>query len=376
MSNHKLAPIVYFDGTFLNNSTGIGRDAANLLSASKIAFGGRLEIVYPKFEITSGKVEFSRTPSSQLNRKLLAICVAFTKRPIKVFLPERSVYIQSHLFGILPLGKLVQSIVRLHDIFPVTNPDWFRVIPQRVFEISFESAIKSSFFVCDSLATKRDLLDLSPSSEERTLVSYCPVSIPERQSCQKCSLCLNFPTRSTKIVVTIGTLEPRKNYVALLQAWEKFTIDKDGSYSLIIIGKFGWKYRAINAHLKRSISAGTVLHFSDACDGSMVKMLESADFYISASLNEGFNLPAAEAALMQKKLLLSDIPVHRELYSDNALYFDPLEPHSISTALEAAQSHANFLGESHNVIQFRDRVMELADTLKTISELGRNKKNY
>jgi glycosyltransferase involved in cell wall biosynthesis len=376
MSNHKLAPTVYFDGTFLNNSTGIGRDASNLLSASKIAFGGRLEIVYPKFEITSGKVKFLRTPSSHFNRKLLAICVAFTKRPMKVFLPERSVYIQSHLFGILPLGKLVQSIVRLHDIFPVTNPAWFKVIPQRVFEISLESAIKSSFFVCDSYATKRDLLDLSPSSEGRTLVSYCPVSIPETQGCQKCSLCLNFPAKNIKNVVTVGTLEPRKNYVALLQAWDKFIVGKDGRYSLIIIGKFGWKYRAINAHLKRSISAGTVLHFSDACDGSMVKILESADFYISASLNEGFNLPAAEAALMQKKLLLSDIPVHRELYSDDAIYFDPIEPDSIATALELAQSPSNFLGESHNVVQLGDSVLDLADTLKTISELDRNKKNY
>ncbi|MET4118621.1 glycosyltransferase involved in cell wall biosynthesis [Bradyrhizobium sp. JR1.5] len=54
----------------------------------------------------------------------------------------------------------------------------------------------------------------------------------------------------------------------------------------------------------------------------VLNLSRHAEFFMSASLFEGFNMSAAEAAKLRRPVLLSDIPVHRELFSDYAHLFD------------------------------------------------------
>jgi glycosyltransferase involved in cell wall biosynthesis len=59
-------------------------------------------------------------------------------------------------------------------------------------------------------------------------------------------------------------------------------------------------------------------------------------FLLSPSLDEGHNLPIAEAISHGANVLCSDIPVHREFYNGQALFFDPLHAESIATAIDNA----------------------------------------
>ena len=368
MGTPKKSTPVYFDGSFLNNKTGIGRDAGNLLVASRMAFGDAVQIVYPKFKIWSGSTFSSKKPQNEIVRKFFLIWVILSRKPIKVKVPAGSIYIQSHLYGVQPVGTSIKSIVRLHDVFPITNPNWFRKLPRNIFIISINSAILESYFICDSNSTKNEFVKLFPNVKLRSLVAHCPVQVPQTKPCQKCSLCLNYPNLNLNFVITIGTLEPRKNYVALLRAWKEFKRFDASNKTLIVVGKFGWKFKKIKTVLADSIRDQSVLHYPDACDGSMIKLIKSAKAYISASLNEGFNLPAAEAAILGKKLLLSNISIHRELYSEDVLFFNPLSITSIKNSFKKLFYSEHTSHQISNNLSYKELLGKLTEALQIIGK--------
>jgi glycosyltransferase involved in cell wall biosynthesis len=105
----------------------------------------------------------------------------------------------------------------------------------------------------------------------------------------------------------VGTIEPRKNYE------QAFRIQASSGELplLVIVGRKGWKSKKV---LTRLLSLKNVLWISGACDGSLLEMFQKANCYISTSLNEGFNIPASEAMHLGTPMILSDIPIHQELY--------------------------------------------------------------
>jgi hypothetical protein len=91
---------------------------------------------------------------------------------------------------------------------------------------------------------------------------------------------------------------------------------------LIVVGKFGWKVNAHEREFLRSKEQG-ILHLESACDGSLEDIFDNAAAFISTSFAEGFNIPAEKARKRNIPLLLSDIPIHRELYDQsNTTFFD------------------------------------------------------
>ena len=68
----------------------------------------------------------------------------------------------------------------------------------------------------------------------------------------------------------------------------------------------------------------------------MSSWLARAEFLLSPSLDEGLNLPIAEALTQGGRVLCSDIPVHREFYDGHAHFFDPLRLDGIVSALNEA----------------------------------------
>jgi glycosyltransferase involved in cell wall biosynthesis len=71
-------------------------------------------------------------------------------------------------------------------------------------------------------------------------------------------------------------------------------------------------------------------------DGELKKIYQNAVAFVYPSLYEGFGLPGLEAMAAGTLVLASDIPVFREIYQDNALYFNPKEVSSIKETMRRA----------------------------------------
>ncbi len=227
-----------------------------------------------------------------------------------IFIPQ--------LQGYLPYSKGT-GVIRIHDIFPVTNPEWFRKISVRIFKLTLAKAIENEhLFICNSVTTQNSLLSIYPAA--RTQLVYCNTETMESTKCGHCEYCRDIEQIARKpFLLTVGTIEPRKNYERLIQIWKKCPNPK--GLQLIIVGRYGWKSRRTFRHLNQKNQNAKYLQ--DVCDGGVQELTRSCQAYISVSLGEGFNLPAMDAARNVKPLILSDIPIHRELYGESATYLDP-----------------------------------------------------
>ena len=205
--------------------------------------------------------------------------------------------------------------MRLHDIFPATNPEWFRSYESFTFKKSLKVAIKNqAIFICNSNTTANSLKEFSPGMTNRVYVINCETENFKSENCENCDGCkLLTSEMSEKFALSVGTIEPRKNYSQLLELWKSGFFSYKGAEKLIIVGQYGWKCKRLKRELSQNIR--NVLWIKKCCDGALGILYAKALFYVNLSFNEGFNIPAFEAShIFRKEMILSDIPIHRELY--------------------------------------------------------------
>jgi alpha-1,3-rhamnosyl/mannosyltransferase len=118
----------------------------------------------------------------------------------------------------------------------------------------------------------------------------------------------------------VGTLEPRKNIVALLQAWRLVRQRLAEPPALVLCGRFGWKTREIQREVRLAAREGWLQHLGYVTEGELASLYREASLVILPSLYEGFGLPAVEAMFADTPLVCSDIEVLREVAGDAALY--------------------------------------------------------
>ncbi len=159
-----------------------------------------------------------------------------------------------------------------------------------------------------------------------------------------------------RYVLHVGTLEPRKNLPTLLEAWRLLrgvapearqrnvgSVAPEacqrnvGSVApvppLVLCGRLGWKSDALAAEIEQGQAEGWLLHYGYLPDEQVAALYRGALLVVVPSIYEGFGLPAVEAMGAGAPLLLSDIPVLREVAGDAAIYAPPERPESWADAV-------------------------------------------
>jgi alpha-1,3-rhamnosyl/mannosyltransferase len=118
----------------------------------------------------------------------------------------------------------------------------------------------------------------------------------------------------------VGTLEPRKNIVALLGAWRLVRQQLTEPPALVLCGRFGWKSREIQREVRLAEREGWLQHLGYVTEGELATLYREAAIVVLPSLYEGFGFPAVEAMFADTPLVCSDIAVLQEVAGDAALY--------------------------------------------------------
>jgi glycosyltransferase involved in cell wall biosynthesis len=145
---------------------------------------------------------------------------------------------------------------------------------------------------------------------------------------------LGLPER---FILHVGTLEPRKNLVRLLDAY--FTLLASGrayGHHLVLAGRRGWRCDPIFARVAaQQPGFQQHIHFLDYVhDADLPLLYNLASVFAYPSLYEGFGLPVAEALACGVPTLTAKIGATAEIASDAALLADPLDTPSLAAGLE------------------------------------------
>jgi glycosyltransferase involved in cell wall biosynthesis len=136
--------------------------------------------------------------------------------------------------------------------------------------------------------------------------------------------------------LTVGTVEPRKNHITALAAFEQLW--KSGvEVCYVIVGKSGWLVNALRTRIQEHAEFGRRLFWFDNCDDTDLQYLyRHATAVIQPSIAEGFGLPIVEAAHFGTPVIASNIRIFREVGGESISYFDPMDAEALAKRLTEA----------------------------------------
>ena len=152
-------------------------------------------------------------------------------------------------------------------------------------------------------------------------------------------------------ILSVGTLQPRKNFARLIEAFS--LLKNDGGWEdvqLVIVGKKGWLYDDILAAPQHFSVADRVRFLDFVPDDDLPELYRNARCFALPSLYEGFGLPVLEAMAAGTQVVVSNTSSLPEVAGKAGIYVDPLDVDSIASGLKTAL-------DEHGTKQWKDRIL-------------------
>ncbi|WP_298905201.1 glycosyltransferase family 1 protein [uncultured Aliiroseovarius sp.] len=220
-----------------------------------------------------------------------------------------------------------KPVFLLHDIIPLSHPEYVRKKSQRKYKVYLERILQcGALILANSEDTKHKLSEHCTSKNIPVpQIETLPLGISPSAGHKP------VPRNSTTpYFMIIGTVEPRKNHLLLIEAWKRMLAEADGKQvpKLFIVGKLGWSgSKILNTLNQDDALKDHIVHITGASDETIEKMLQQATGVLFPSFVEGYGLPLVEALDKRVPVICSDLAVFRELGGEHPRYvpYDDIE---------------------------------------------------
>ena len=225
-----------------------------------------------------------------------------------------------------------RNVVVVHDLFPLTNPEWF----SPVFAAVQATLLRAHLRFARTIAVVSEPMAKEVRSRARpgaqiVLVPNAPSAVFLAPRDTSSGVLERLELVSGGYLLVVGSMDPRKNLARIFEAYGALSAEQRSSLPLVVVGTSN----AIFGTSRIEWPSG-VIRAGYVRDEELVDLYSNARATVFGSLAEGFGLPVVEAAACGSPLLLSNIDVFRWLCGSTATYFDPLSTASITDVLRLA----------------------------------------
>jgi glycosyltransferase involved in cell wall biosynthesis len=289
---------------------------------------------------------------SRINiRKLVPYSVYqlfFNSIPYHFFFPDQADI--THFYNnMIPCGVNGKKVVTIHDLthkaYPETMDPALKTFMDRNFKISLDRADKiatvsefSKGEIINYFAVDPSKIVVIPSAVNTN--SYFPIKDTEILAQYKKKYAI-----VGEYFLYLGTLEPRKNIGALIDAYHLLKQKIPDAPRLLLGGKKGWLYESIFKKVEELGLGKDVLFLGYVPDEDVAPLMCGAVAFVFPSLYEGFGTPPLEAMACGVPVLTSNCSSLPEVTGDAALLVDPLRVESIAVGLERLVADKNLREE-------------------------------
>ncbi len=312
------------------------RDHANqyVLFVPRDAHNALLQFDWPE--------NFSITRAPLTERVLAALWQrARVPLPVETFIGAVDLFYSPDF--LLPPTRARRAIVTVHDLSYVRVPECFPEPLLKYLNRAVPQALqRADLILADAASTQRDLADVYRVPLEKIRVLYPGADARFRPDvAEDAKSRVRARTRGKPYLLSVGTIQPRKNYVRLLEAFAKIIANcglQIANLQLVICGGRGWMYDEIYQAVERLGLSERVLFTDFVSDDDLPALYALATLFVYPSLYEGFGLPIAEAMACGAPVLSSNASSLPEVAGDAALYFDPYNVDVLAEAMQRALS--------------------------------------
>ena len=216
-----------------------------------------------------------------------------------------------------------KKILTVYDLSWILNPEFHPKKRVLFMEKYFEKSLRqASAIISISNYVKKNIIDIFNISEKKIFVTHLGCSSNFINNLEE-NYVQNFlkskKLKKDNFLLVISTLEPRKNIINTIRAYNNLSLDKS-ELPLVIVGTPGWKYDKI---LELINSTKGVVHLKNVTDKELNILLFSQKFCVFNSFSEGFGLPIIESMNFSKPVITSNNSSMNEIAQNFAILNDP-----------------------------------------------------
>lgn len=246
----------------------------------------------------------------------------------------------------LRLPRTCARVVTIHDLSFEHFPEFFAPHLRLLLKLSVpRSARAADAVLVDSEFVKRDLVATYRLAPDKIAVTHAAVEAEFRRVDEAAAL---DPIRAkyrtgARFILGVGNLQPRKNWLRLIEAFAQAKQEHRLPHTLVIVGPRAWQSEQVVAAAQGLDDAVVFTGYVPTSD--LVLLYNAAEVFVYPSLYEGFGLPVLEAMACGTPVITSNVSALPEIAGDAALLVNPYATQDIAAALVRVVSDEAYRAE-------------------------------
>ena len=237
----------------------------------------------------------------------------------------------------MPVATRKRLVATIHDIGPLTHPEYFHSQKPWLVKRSFEHVVRyADAIVCVSQATADEVVGYageSVSKRVRVVREGVDADFFSQVPSSHCETIERLPFKGAPFFLAAGAISPRKNIQRILEGFKQ--VKNNIPHQLVLVGGQGWDTSEVSKVLADPSLSARVHQLGYVSDEELQALYKQADFYIHPSLFEGFGLTVLEAMAASCPVITSNVSSLPEVAGKAALLVDPLSVDDIAEAIES-----------------------------------------
>lgn len=253
-----------------------------------------------------------------------------------------------HTQYILPIPCFASSIVTIHDILFETHPQYFDLLFRLRSKILMRfSAQRASHVFTVSEFSRQEMLFHYQILPEKISVIHNGVDTNKFHPGESGNdIIERRGLRSKRFLLSVGRLEPRKNYVTLLRAYAQL---KNTTIPLVIIGQPHFGFKEVYQVIEELNLGRRVKVFSEIPDDELPAFYRHAKLFVYPTWAEGFGMPPLESMASGVPVISSNSTSIPEIAGNAAVLIDPSDISELAKTIDHVLSDENFYNEKQQL---------------------------
>lgn len=248
-----------------------------------------------------------------------------------------------------PKFKRAKVVVTVHDMRFCRFPETYTFLRYQFLKRAVKRSLKNAdHIITISEFTKKEILDVYNLDQNKltTVLEAVNTDAFSDKKIEYYSSEIMQILQGEKFLLTVGHLEPRKNYNRLIAAFARLS-EKYPDIKLVIVGKKGHDYMSTLSLIE---TTPNVIYLDFVEHLLLLWLYKNTKLFLFPSIYEGFGFPTLEAACFGTVSVMSGLSSLPEIGGDSAFYFDPFDIDDIHDTIDNILSNEGLVRQKKMLI--------------------------